>query len=656
VRGTPGPGARTGPAWLRVAVALLLVVTAACGGGPAVTLSPGGGPDDPANQGGTLTIGVTQEPTSFLSAGIIDAMTSAFAVDAPVAEGLLWYRSTDDTATARSLADFWRPDLATEVPTVENGDVRTAGCRTVTYHGSDMVPAMCVTWRLRGGVLWHDGSRFSSHDVCATMQFLWLRYGTHNPTPIGGTSGYDRLIGCSEDGTLRATLSFRATYGAYLSMGSGVYGILPARLLDTAFRGNGDLERTPQTVDLRRGSGAPDAYRGTATLDRVIDGTGPFVLERYQPAHEIVLVRNRNYWDRARRPHLDRLIFRIVSDVTSQLDQARAGEIDMGLDYKLGLLPELEDLARSGRVRVETIPDAGAEKIDLNLCDGAGGLCGPQATPSPVTADVRVRRAMLEGIDRARIVQSIAHGQTLVPQDSWISLGAPFIRDPRVPTTSHDPEGARRRLEQAGYHLSAACHGGRGRADASGRCMDLDFVTTAGNPARDQAQVAIQSDLEALGIFTRLSTVKAGRLVGGFADGGLLSTHRFQLAMYMIIGGPESDTWYGAYHADCGGSCPGDSQIPSPANGGQGGDVTGISDPQLDRAFDEGRSTVALADRARAYMRAEERLAIDLPEIPIYQQVTVNSVTTRLLGVQRNDSAWTFNSAQWYCAGGRCQW
>ncbi|MGH7746743.1 MAG: ABC transporter substrate-binding protein, partial [Candidatus Dormibacteria bacterium] len=260
-------------------------------------------------------------------------------------------------------------------------------------------------------------------------------------------------------------------------------------------------------------------------------------------------------------------------------------------------------------------------------------------------ADPRVRHAMLAGIDREQIVRTIAGGQTVVPPDSWISLGAEFIRDPRVPTTHYDPAAAVQMLERAGYRLSPACHGGRGRADASGRCMDLRFVTTSGNAARDQTQLAVQSDLEALGIFTELSTVKAARLVGGFSDGGLLSTHAFQMAMYTIVGSADPDTWYGAYHS---------TQIPSPANQGAGGNVTGEVDPEVDRAFDEGRSTVALADRTRAYMRAEELLAADLPELPLYQQVSVMSVSNRLVGMRRQDNAWTFNSAEWYCIGGRC--
>src|SRR5258707_15896255 len=94
-------------------VAALTLV--ACSGGSGTAQSspsaPVGG-KAPTSDGGTLNIGLVQEPTSFLAAGITDNLTFSYAVDALSSEGLLWYPSTDQTATARSPADFWRPALA----------------------------------------------------------------------------------------------------------------------------------------------------------------------------------------------------------------------------------------------------------------------------------------------------------------------------------------------------------------------------------------------------------------------------------------------------------------------------------------------------------------------------------------------------------------
>jgi peptide/nickel transport system substrate-binding protein len=643
--------------------AVVLALLSACGGGGSTTGPTGEPTQAGAVNGGTLTVGVLQEPTSFLAAGIVDSMTYSYAVDAPVAEGLLWYRSTDETQGARSLADFWRPDLATEVPTTQNGDVKTSGCRTVSFNGTDQTPKMCVTWKLRSGVLWHDGSRFSSKDVCDTYRLFWLRYQGHNPTNLLSTNGWQETIGCDDTNPLQAVVSYRSTYGAYLGLGSGVYGILPSRLVENAFTGgpggNGnDLEKTSQTVNLTLGTGNPDAYTGTDTLDRIIDGTGPYVFQKYEPAKDIILVRNRRYWDPAHQPHLDRIILKFVSDTKSQLDQARAGEIDFGMDYRLALLKELNDTAQGGKLRVETIPESGAEKIDLNVCDNAKGLCGAQATKSPFTADLRVRQAMIRAINRQLIVKTIAQGETVVPQDSWIYLGAEFIKTNLTddPLTAYDPVGARRILDEAGYRLSPKCHAGLGRADPAGHCMDLSFVTTSGNTARQNAQIAIQAMLQAVGIYTTLGAVTAGKMFGSFADGGTLYTHQFQMAMYTnTLSYPaEPDSWYAGYHADCGGTCPQLDQVPSQANGGQGQDDTGEDNPGVDRAFDEGRSTVDLNQRTTAYKQAEVLLARDLPEIPLYQQVVVNSYSIKLHGLERNDLVWTFNSYDWWCDGGNC--
>ena len=639
-----------------------LVLISACGSG-----GGGGSPSSAPTQsgavnGGTLTVGVLQEPTSFLAAGIVDSMTYSYAVDAPITEGLLWYRSRDETQNAKTLADFWRPDLATEVPTTSNGDVKTSGCKNVTFNGKDQTPKMCVTWKLRDNVFWHDGTKFSSKDVCDTFNFYWLRYQAKNPTTILSPTGWQETIGCDDSSPLTAILSYRSTYGAYLGQATGVYGILPSKLVENAFNGaNGagtDLEKTPQTVNLTLGSGNPDAYTGTDTLDKIIDGTGPYVFQKYEPGKDIILVKNKKYWDKSHQPHLDKIIMKFIADTKSQLDQAAAGEIQFGMDYRLALLSDLNATAKNGKLHVETIPESGAEKIDLNLCDNAKGLCGEQATKSAFTADLKVRQALMKAINRQQIVNTIASGETVVPADSWIYLGAEFIHttSSQDPTTSYDPAGAKKLLDDAGYKVSQNCHAGAGRADSSGRCMDLDFVTTAGNTARQNAQIAIQAMLQAVGIFTNLRTVTSGKLFGNFADGGLLYTHQFQLAMYTnTLSTPaEPDSWYPGYHADCGGSCPDLNQIPSSANNGFGQNDTGEDNPDVDKLFDEARSTVDLSQRAKSYKQIESQLDKDLPEIPLYQQVVVNSESSRMHGVQPNDLVWTFNMYDWYCDQGNC--
>jgi peptide/nickel transport system substrate-binding protein len=630
---------------------------AACGGGGGTST---GGTSTPtpvetqagAVNGGTLNVGLVQEPTSFLAAGITDSMTFSYAVDALVNEGLLWYKSVDETANAKTQADFWRPDLATEVPTTANGDVKTSGCK-------DTAAKMCVTWKLRQGVKWQDGSTFTAKDVCDTFKFWWLQYKDKNPTAVLSTTGWDQVTSCDDSNANAAVVNFKSTFGPYLSFGTGVYGIMPAKQLEAAFAGNTDLEKTAQTVDLSVGSGNADAFKGTDTLDKIDVGTGPYVLEKYEPTKDIILVRNKNYWDKQHQPHLDSVVFKIISGTAAQLTAAKAGAIDFGLDYRLKFLQDLITESANGKLKVETIPESGSEKIDLNMCDNAKGLCGSSAKKSPYLANNVIRHAILQGINRQQIISTLASNKTVVPADSWIYLGSEFIKTSADPTTQFDPAKANAALDAANFKLSPSCDGGKTRAFSDGTCIDLDFATTAGNLAREDAQPLIAADLQNIGIHvnTPYKNVTAGKLFGSFADGGVLYTHKFDMAMYTnTLSSPaEPDNWYAGYHADCGGTCTTEVQIPSAANQGQGQNDTGEDNPQIDQWFDQARNSIDLTTRGKLYKEIEVQLAKDLPEIPLYQQVTVNSYSTKLQGLKRNDLVWTFNSYDWYCTAGNCQ-
>jgi ABC-type transport system substrate-binding protein len=598
-----------------------------------------------------LHVGLVQEPSSFLADGWTDAMGSSYNVDAPVSEGLLWYRPNAQTANAKSLADFWQPWLATEIPTSENGDVRTSGC-------PNTAALTCITWKLRPGVTWQDGSSFGAHDVCETFQFIWGRYGLKgktNPTGVVTTSGFDQYLDCREDAPLQATFDLKSRFGPYLGYFTGVGGILPAKQLDAALNADSDLEKTQQTVDLTVGSGNAAAYKGTDTLDHIVVGTGPYVLSSYTPTKEIVLVRNEHYWNKDHQPSLDKIVFTIEGDVQSELAAVEAGTLDVGTGYGPSVLTTLRGLAGAGKVTVDTVQGAGAEAIDLNMCAAAHGLCGARARQPAVLGDVRFRHAMLEAINRQSIVDTIMGGSTTVPQDSFLYLGAEYIKTADNPTTQYSVAQAASDLDAAGYRVGASCPNA-GRVDLSGACITLNFVTYSGNPARAAAQVAIAQDLAKVGIATNQSQVTGGKLFGNYSDGGVLYAHRFDMAMYggtfSAPGDPDAD--YASYHADCGGTCPALNQIPSDANSGQGQNDMGEDNPQVDADFDAARGTVDLSERTAKYRDAEIQLARDLSELPLYQVVTVNSVTTRLQG-RESGFLTMWNAFDYSCTSGSCQ-
>lgn len=654
---------------------LALLVTA-CGSSSQSTPVPET-PNPNAVYGGTLNMGIWQEPTSFLDAGLVDSLTFSTLTDAPVMEGLLWYRSVDETSNAKSLADYWKPALATEVPTTDNGDVQTTD-KGITMSGCTDGAKMCVKWKLRSGVKWHDGSTFSAHDVCDTFQLWWLKYGKNNPTGLQSTTGWDQTIGCKENDAQTAVVSFKSMYGPYLGLGSGVYGILPASILDQALSTNTDLEKLQNTVDLTKGSGNTDAFKGTATLDLMMDGTGPFVFQKYDKTNQIVLVRNKNYWNAAHMPHLDKLVFKIESGIPAEMNAAQSGSVDMAFDLRLGnLAPLLKAAAQPKSIfSVQTVRESGAEKINLNLCANQTKLCG-DGPYNQFTADKNIRHAMLMALDRHKMIQGLTATAdsaaspgstpkelTVVPKDSWMYLGVEYLDDPSIPTTAYDPAAAQALLDKDGDKVDPKCsfqgQPYRSFNDAEHTCITVNIGTTNNNQARLDAQRLVESQLAAVGIrvvepFT--PNLAPGDFFDTFADGGPLYNHQFDMALFTTtVNHPaEPDDYYASYHADCGGTCPDSNQIPSKANNGNGQNIMAEDNKDLDAAFDKGRASVDLSARTQAYKDAEKILAEDLPELPLYQQILVETASVKLQSFRLNDIVWDYNTFDWYCTGGNCQ-
>src|SRR5213080_2231409 len=168
--------------------------------------SPTGGNNGTTYEvGGRLTVASWQEQDSLLSCNVTAAAPHACAYVNPAMEGLLTVKANQDVPNNPRLSDYWVPELATEVPTLENGDVKVSGDR------------MDVTWKLRHGVKWHDGITFTSKDVKSTFDFWWLKYRDRNPTPLVSTSGWDQVDSVDTPDDYTTIVHFKSVYAAYLT-------------------------------------------------------------------------------------------------------------------------------------------------------------------------------------------------------------------------------------------------------------------------------------------------------------------------------------------------------------------------------------------------------------------------------------------------------
>ena len=597
---------RTCPRWLR----LLGVATAgtimlvACAPSPSTTTSA-------PKAGGKLTVASWQEQDSLLACNITSAASHACAYVNPAMEGLLTVKANQDPLPSNpKLSDYWVPELATEVPTLENGDVRVN------------VNKMDVTWKLRHGVKWHDGVAFTSKDVKATFDFWWLKYRDKNPTPLISTSGWDQVDSVDLPDDFTAIIHFKSVYAAYLTLGTGPYGILPEHLLQQVWAMTGDITHDKVTVSI------PFGYSGSDTLDKLMVGTGPFMFKEWVTGDHLTLVRNPHWWGGGGRPYLNEIRVKFDADANTELNELRTNTVDMALDLRPSLLPSL---SRQSDVTTVTILDSASEHLDINL-------------HNTFLKDVTLRKAILMAIDRQRIVDTLLLGRTVVPPDAWmcIQTGA-WCLDPNAKHTPYDVAAANKLLTDGGYKLqtSGPCKGFR--TDPQGRCVQLHLITTT-LPLREEQEVVIASDLAGIGIqiIKPFANVPASRMFGSCTSGGIIYSHNFDLAMYTnnysYPAEPDSLA-YTAYHS---------SQIPTDANGCVGQNTTFMSDPQLDQALDQARLSVKLSDRKDKYIVAQRRLADVIPEIPLYQAVDVEAYNKKLAGYKGNEFWWMNQSADWY--------
>jgi len=258
------------------------------------------------------------------------------------------------------------PVLAAEIPSRENGGVGADG-RT-------------VTWKLKQGVKWHDGTPFTADDVI----FNW-RFAT-NPETAAITSG--AYLGMKlekvDSHTVRVVFDqptpfWPRTYSLVL--------LIPKHIFEPYI---GAKSRE-----------APQNFRPV--------GTGPYRIVDFRPGDMVRGELNPNY-HMANRPHFDTVEIKGGGDAPSA---ARAVLQTGEFDYAWNLQVEdelLRKMEAGGKGRVITSPGGSLEFIELNYTDPNTEIEGERAhakSRHPLWQHAQVRQAMALLVDRASIQQHI---------------------------------------------------------------------------------------------------------------------------------------------------------------------------------------------------------------------------------------------------------
>lgn len=530
---------------LRLAAALLALA------GPALA--------QPARD--SLTIGITQYPSTFHPN--IDAMVAKSYVAGFALRPLTAY------------APDWQPTclFCEALPSLENG----LAVREMAANGR---PGLRLTYRLREGLRWGDGTPITSED----LRFAW-EAGRNDATGFGSAefyrSAYELIVVDARTITLRFD---KVTFD---------------------FASLGDFQPLPARVDRARWEADPRGYRTRTAYDTETNNpaiwNGPYRVAAVQPGAGVTLERNPQWGGAA--PAFRRIQIRTVENTAALEAQLLAGQIDM-IAGELGLpLDQAAALQRrtGDRFRFEYHPGLIYEHLDINH-------------DHPALADRRVRQALLMATDRAQIVARLFDGRQQVAHSGVNPLDPMHAEDVRQ--WPYDPARAAALLDEAGWR-----RGPDGiRRNSAGERLAIELMTTAGNRSREQVQQVLQAQWRAAGVETRIRNEPPRVL---FAE--TLSRRRFQgAALFAWISAPESVPRT-TLHSD---------EIPRAERNWSGQNFGGYRNAELDALLEALPEELDPDERRQMFARLQSIYSRDLPALPLWFRSDAHVWPTWLEGVR----------------------
>ena len=563
---------------LMLAMAFLL---AAC---PAAVPTGGEVMED---EGEVLTILYWQAsslPSAYLSGGTKDQDASAITLE-PLAN------FNPDGAMV--------PKLAAEIPTIENGGI-----------AEDL---MSITWTLKQGVKWSDGSDLTAEDVVFTWQYCSEEAtGCTSSAAFLGIEAVEAL----DSRTIKITFDSPSPYPFNAFVGAGTPIISSAQFADC-------IGAAAQTCN----------EQNTAPL-----GTGPYRIIDFKVNDVAVYERNPYY--RGEPAYFDKVVFKGGGDAASA---ARAvletGEADYA--WNLQVEPDiLRDMEAAGLGIVVAAFAGNVERILVNQTNPDPELGEDRSeymdgdNPHPFLSFPPIPQAMSIAIDRNLIAEQLYGfaGQAIC---NVIPAPLHYLSTANDSCLTQDIDGANALLDENGVVDSD----GDGIREYNGMPLKISYQTST-NSVRQKTQALIRQWWSQIGIETELINHSASVFFGG--DPNSPDTYqKFYTDLQMYTTGPSIDPQQHLSEWIC-------SQIPVRENAWGGGNIFRGCNAEYDALFEQLTQTPVGAEREELVKRLNDINVQNNYQIPLVYRGEVSAHVNTLQGILINgwDSE-MWNIAEW---------
>ncbi|CAN5855690.1 peptide-binding protein [soil metagenome] len=331
---------------------------------------------------------------------------------------------------------------------------------------------------------------------------------------------------------------------------------------------------------------APDQMR-FSPFSRQPVGNGLFRFVSWQAGQSLTVEANAEVPEG--RPPLDRVVLRFVPDMNAAMTELLAGQGD------------LLKIPSDQRERVQSV-----RNVELHSAARVRPAWIAWNTNRAPVDDVRVRRAVLMGIDRQALAEGLFGGvgePALSPLPPRLWEHSPDVRP--IP---FDPEGARRLLAAAGWSDS----NGDGILDREGRPLrlEVDYIST--DQTRQDVLVAIQAMLRRIGVDLVPRPFESTAWVER------LRAQQFQGSLWGWgwgpgVVGPNAEV---VFHS---------RSIPP-----LGPNFAGYSNPRVDALIDSALVTFDTAQARRIWREFEQQVIDDAVYAPLYLDPELFGLSARL--------------------------
>ena len=493
------------------------------------------------------------------------------------------------------------PALAAEIPTAGNGGFAQ--------------DQSSVTWKLKEGLKWSDGSDVTAEDVV----FTW-RYCVDEETGCTAADSFDGVasVRAVDDLTVEIIFDAPTPYPYQAFVGAGTPIISRAQFAGCA----GAAARTCEAQNL-------------APL-----GTGPYRVVGFTPNEGAEYERNPFY--RGAPPYFDRVVLKGGGDAESA---ARAvmerGEADYA--WNLQVAPQLlVELEAKGLGAVVTAFSSFVERIVVNQTNPDPALGDDRSeyldgrNPHPFLTFEPIRRAMSMAIDRGKIAGDL-YGFAGEPTCNLVNGPPVYVSTANDGCLTQDIDGANRLLDENGVIDTD----GDGVREHDGVPLRITYQTSV-NAIRQDTQALVRDWWREIGIETALAQHDASVFFGGdpVADKEA-SLRRFFADVQMYTNGPGIDPQQYLSGPLC-------KHIQTRENNWSLGNTARSCDPEYDALFAELEQTRIGPERAALVKRLGDVYVQGYYEIPLVNRGSVSARLDTLKGVRINgwDSE-LWNIAEW---------